>query len=130
MNSDRSAWMMRFGYALTGVTALFFTIDAGIKLLRLPEVLETTSQLGWPASSVVPLGIILLGATLLYVLRKTSILGAILLTGYLGGAVATHARIDSPLLTHTLFGIYIGIMTWGGIYLRDPDLRSIFPCRR
>lgn len=97
-----------------------------MKLLRLPLVLETTTQLGWPASSVVPLAIILLVATLLYLLPKTSIFGAVLLTPYLGGAVATHARIGSPLLSHSLFGVYIGIIMWGGIYLRSPELRSIF----
>ncbi len=129
MSVDQSVWMLRIGYALTGLAALFFTMDATMKLLRLPVVIETTTQLGWPTSSVVPLGIILLVATLLYLLPKTSILGAVLLTAYLGGAVATHARIGSPLLSHTLFGVYIGIIMWGGVYLRDPGLRSIFPLR-
>ena len=129
MGSDLSVWMVRVGYALTGLSALFFLMDATMKLLRLPVVLDTTAQLGWPTSSVVPLATILLGATLLYVWPKTNILGAIILTAYLGGAVATHARIGSPLLTHTLFGAYIGLLMWGGIYLRDPSLRSIFPFR-
>jgi hypothetical protein len=117
------------GYGLTGVSALFFLMDAGMKLMQLPIVLQTTAQLGWPTSSVVPLGMILLVSTLLYIFPRTSILGAVLLTGYLGGAVATHARIDSPLFTHTLFGVYVGVILWAGLYLRDPVLRSVFPAR-
>jgi hypothetical protein len=117
------------GYGLTGLCTLFLFMDAGMKLMQLPIVLETTMQLGWPTSSVVPLGILLLILALLFVFPPTSILGAVLLTGYLGGAVATHARIGSPLFTHTLFGFYIGIIMWAGIYLRDPVLRSIFPAR-
>ena len=124
-----SSWMTLAGYGLTGVSALFFLMDAGMKLMQLPIVLQTTAQLGWPTSSVVPLGMILLVSTLLYIFPRTSILGAVLLTGYLGGAVATHARIDSPLFTHTLFGFYVGVILWAGLYLRDPVLRSVFPAR-
>jgi len=90
-------------------------------------VLETTARLGWPVGSVVPLGIVLLLATGLYVFPRTSMLGAILLTGYLGGAVATHLRLQSPLFSHTLFGVYLGIAAWAGLYLRDPRLRALLP---
>lgn len=123
-------WMKLAGYGLTGLCALFLFMDAGMKLARMPIVLETTAQIGWPVSSVVPLGIVLLISTLLYLFPRTSILGAVLLTGYLGGAVATHVRIESPLFTHTLFGVYVGILMWAGLYLRDPILRSILPLRR
>jgi DoxX-like protein len=122
-------WMTLVGHGLTWLCALFLFMDAGMKLLQLPIVLETTMQLGWPASSVVPLGVVLLISTLLYVFPRTSILGAVLLTGYLGGAVATHARIGSPLFTHTLFGVYIGVVMWAELYLRDSALRSFFPAR-
>ena len=122
-------WMVLGGYALTGLCSLFLFMDAGMKLMRLPIVMETTTQIGWPTSTVVPLAIVLLASTLLYLFPRTSILGAVLLTGYLGGAVATHVRIDSPLFTHTLFGVYIGIIMWAGLYLRDPALRSVFPFR-
>lgn len=122
-------WMMVAGYGLTGLCVLFLFMDAGMKLMRLPIVLETTTQIGWPTSSVVPLGVVLLASTLLYLFPRTSILGAVLLTGYLGGAVATHVRINSPLFTHTLFGVYVGIIMWAGLYLRDPALRSVFPLR-
>ena len=107
-------WMTRTGYGLSGVVILFLAMDITIKLLRLPVVLETTLQLGWPTESVLPLCILLLVCTLLYAFPRTSVLGAVLLTGYLGGAVATHARIGSPLLSHTLFGVYLGVLMWAG----------------
>jgi hypothetical protein len=120
-------WKVRTGYALSGVVALFLLSDAIMKLMQIPIVLETTAQLGWPIGSVQPLGVVLLLATALYVFPRTSILGAILLTGYLGGTVATHARLQSPLFSHTLFGIYLGIVVWAGLYLRDPRLRALLP---
>jgi len=120
-------WKVRTGYALSGVVALFLLSDAIMKLMQIPIVLETTAELGWPVGSVVPLGIVLLLATGLYVFPRTSMLGAILLTGYLGGAVATHLRLQSPLFSHTLFGVYLGIAAWAGLYLRDPRLRALLP---
>jgi hypothetical protein len=122
-------WMVITGYGLTAICAVFLFMDAGMKLLQLPVVTESTLQIGWRPDSIVPLGVVLLISTLLYLFPKTSLLGAVLLTGYLGGAVATHARIGSPLLTHTLFGVYVGVLMWGGLYLRDPILRSMFPLR-
>lgn len=129
MLPETSNWMVLSGYGLTSLCALFLFMDAGMKLMRLQVVLETTTQIGWPVSTVLPLGIVVLASTLLYLFPRTSMLGAVLLTGYLGGAVATHVRIDSPLFTHTLFGVYIGIIMWAGLYLRDPALRAIFPLR-
>jgi DoxX-like family len=117
------------GWGLSALVVLFLLMDVGLKLAQLPIAVETTEQLGWSASSVVPLGIVLLACTVLYAVPQTSVLGAILLTGYLGGAVATHARIGSPALTHTLFGVYLGILMWGGLYLRDPRLATILPLR-
>jgi DoxX-like family len=120
-------WKVRTGYALSGVVALFLLSDAIMKLMQIPIVLETTAQLGWPIGSVRPLGVMLLLITVLYLFPGTSMLGAILLTGYLGGAVATHVRLQSPLFSHTLFGVYLGIVAWGGLYLRDPRLQSLLP---
>jgi len=120
-------WKVRTGYALSGVVALFLLSDAVMKLMQLPIVLETTAELGWPIGSVRALGVVLLLATALYVFPRTSLLGAILLTGYLGGAVATHVRLQSPLFSHTLFGVYLGIGAWAGLYLRDPRLRALLP---
>jgi hypothetical protein len=98
----------------------------------LPIVAETSAQLGWPSDSatIYLLGALLLGSTLLYAVPRTALLGAILLTGYLGGAVATHVRIGSPLFSHILFGVYIGILVWGGLWLRDPRVRALMPLRR
>jgi hypothetical protein len=123
----RPLWKVRTGYALSGVVALFLLLDATMKLIEIPIVLETTAELGWPIGSVRPLGLVLLLLTALYVLPRTSLLGAILLTGYLGGAVATHARVASPLLSHTLFGVYVGALAWAGLYLRDERLRALLP---
>ncbi|WP_036289875.1 DoxX family protein [Methylosinus sp. PW1] len=131
--SDTAAtrsWMRWTGYGLTALVGLFMTMDVAMKLAQLPIVLETTVQLGWPTTTVVSLGLVLLISTALYVIPSTSILGAILLTAYLGGAVATHARIGSPLFSHTLFGVYVGIALWGALYLRNDRLRSLIPISR
>jgi hypothetical protein len=120
-------WMRWAGFILSGLVVLFMLMDATMKLMRLAVVLETTEQIGWPAGSVVPLGVVLLFCTALYALPQTSVLGAILLTGYLGGTVATHARIGSPIFSHVLFGAYLGLMLWGGLYLRDDRVRALMP---
>jgi hypothetical protein len=114
---------------VTGVVALFLLMDGAMKLLPLPQVIETTGQLGWPtdAATLRTIGLLLLASTFLYVYPRTALLGAILLTGYLGGAIATHARIGSPLATHTFFGLYLAIMVWAGLWLRSPRLRSLLP---
>jgi DoxX-like family len=127
---DTPRWMARTGWTLSGLVLLFLAFDITIKLLRLPVVVETTLGLGWPASSVVPLASVLALSTILYAIPNTSVLGAILLTGYLGGAVATHARLGSPLLSHTLFGVYLGVMLWAGLYLRDRRVRDLIPLRK
>jgi hypothetical protein len=120
-------WMPWAGYALSTLVILFMLMDATMKLLRLPIVLETTAQIGWPVMSAVPLGIVLLICTALYAFPRTAVLGAILLTAYLGGAVATHVRIGSPVFSHMLLGVYLGVMLWGGLYLRDDRLRALIP---
>ncbi|MCA6124350.1 DoxX family protein [Bradyrhizobium sp. WSM 1704] len=120
------------GRVMSGVVVLFLLFDGAIKLLPLPVVTETMDKMGWGASDTLArsLGIITIVCTLLYSVPPTSILGAILLTGYLGGAIASHVRIDSPLFTHTLFGLYLGLLLWGGLYLRDGTLRTLLPFRR
>jgi DoxX-like family len=128
--SDRAAG--RIGYGLSGVVILFMLFDGGIKLVPPAMVIETTAQLGYPATAsfVRGLGILGLSCTVLYAMPRTSVLGAILLTGYLGGTVATHLRVGSPIFSHMLFGVYLGIMLWGGLYLRDERVRSLVPYRR
>ena len=121
------------GRALSGVVVLFLLFDGAMKLLPLQIVTETMDKMGWGASDNLArgLGIITIVCTVLYAVPPpTSILGAILLTGYLGGAIASHVRIDSPLFSHTLFGLYLGLMLWGGLWLRDAGLRSQLPFRR
>ena len=120
------------GRVLSGLVIVFLLFDGAIKLVPWPIVTETMDKMGYGSSETLArsLGIITIVCTLLYLVPRTSILGAILLTGYLGGAMASHVRIDSPLLGHTLFGLYLGLMVWGGLWLRDKNLRSLIPFRR
>ena len=115
------------GRLATGLSVAFLFFDSVIKLLRVPAVVEGMPLLGYPASLAVPIGIILLACVILYVTPRTSVFGAILLTGYLGGAVATHVRVGNPLFSHSLFPIYFGILIWGGLYLRDARSRALIP---
>jgi hypothetical protein len=122
-----SYWL---GWGLSGVAIAFFLLDAAMKLLALPVVLEASAEIGFQGEILIrELGIILLLCTLLYAAPRTATLGAILLTGYLGGAVAAHLRVSDPLFTHVLFGVYAGILVWGGLYLRDTKLRAALPLR-
>ena len=123
---------VRAGWAVSALVILFLAVDGAMKLAQFPIVTEASVALGWPSdpASTYLLAALLIGSTLLYALPRTAILGAILLTGYLGGAVATHVRIGSPLFSHTLFGVYIGLVVWGGLWLRDPRLRALLPIRR
>jgi hypothetical protein len=105
-------------------------MDATMKLLALSVVLETSGPLGFPGATMARgLGMLLLVCTLLYAAPQTAVLGAILLTGYLGGAVATHVRVGDPLFSHILFGVYVGVFLWLGLYLRDARLRALVPLR-
>ena len=117
------------GYIISALPSLFLLLDALGKFVRPEAVVTGTVDLGYQQSVILPLGVILLACTLLYIIPKTSVLGAILLTGYLGGAVATHLRIGSPLFTHQLFPVYLGVLIWLGLYLRDARLRSLLPLR-
>ena len=127
-----SAGALWTGRALSGVIVLFMVFDGVIKLPPLDIVTQTMVPLGWPADVNVArmLGIIGLISTALYALPRTSVLGAILLTAYMGGAIATNVRVDNPLFSHTLFGVYLGVILWGGLYLRDPRVRALIPFSR
>jgi hypothetical protein len=118
------------GRVLSGLVILFLLFDAGLKLVS-PEtaIKYSPPDLGWPleTGTMYMLGLLLLIPTLLHIWRPTAILGAILITGYLGGAIATHVRIGSPLFSHILFGVYLGLMLWGGLWLRDPRVRALIP---
>ena len=124
--------MLWLGRALSGLVIVFLLFDGAIKLVPWPVVTETMDRMGYGSSESLArtLGVITVACTVLYAIPPTSILGAILLTGYLGGAMASHVRIGSPLFTHTLFGLYLGLMVWGGLWLRDGSLRDLIPWRR
>jgi hypothetical protein len=126
--SNASLWA---GRVLSGLIVLFMLFDSSIKLVPLDIVTQTSAQIGLPATAgfARTLGILGLVSVLLYAYPRTAVLGAILLTGYLGGAIATHFRIGSPLFSHTLFGAYLGLIAWGGLYLRDPRVRALVPFR-
>jgi hypothetical protein len=120
------------GRALSAAVVLFMIFDGVIKLPPLDIVTQTMAQLGWPADvgTARVLGIIGLISTALYALPRSSVLGAILLTAYMGGAISTHVRIGNPLFSHTLFGVYLGVILWGGLFLRDPRVRALIPFSR
>ena len=119
--SKKRLWAGRF---LSGGAALFLLVDGGMKLFKPPVVVESTLQLGYPESAIVGIGVILLSCTILYLIARTSILGAVLLTGYLGGAVATHVRVRGPWF-NIVFPVVFGCLVWGGLYLRDRRLQIV-----
>jgi hypothetical protein len=125
--STKAIWA---GRILSGLVVVFLLFDGTIKLIPLDIVVETSAKLGIPASLARTLGVLTLVSTILYAFPRTAMLGAILLTGYLGGAIATHLRVGSPLFSHVLFGAYLGLMIWGGLFLRDARLRALIPLRR
>jgi hypothetical protein len=124
MTSKGATWA---GWVASGLVVMFLLFDGVIKVLQLPFAVEATTELGYPASVMWEIGAIELACLALYVFPRTSVLGAILLTGHLGGAVATHLRVGNPLLGYTLFPLYVGALLWGGLYLRNERLRAVFP---
>lgn len=123
-------WQRRLGWAVSALTILFMLFDGASKLALEQHVVAATAGIGYPVALIRPLGIICLACTILYAIPRTAILGAILLTGYLGGAVASKVRIEDPLFSSVLFGVYFGILVWAGLYLRDTRLRTLIPLRR
>jgi hypothetical protein len=122
-----SAGQRRTGWGISGVVVAFMLFDAVGKLIKPVQVVDAFARTGWPVELSVPLGIILLVCTVLYMIPGISVLGAILLTGYLGGAVATNLRLENPLFTNTLFPVYFGVLVWGGLWLRERRLRELIP---
>ena len=121
MSNKRSLWA---GRILSALPALFLLLDGIMKVVKPAFVVEATVQLGYPESVIVALGVVLVACTILYLVPRTDVLGAILLTGYLGGAVATHVRVGGPLFS-ILMPVILGVMLWGGLYLRDERVRSL-----
>jgi hypothetical protein len=118
------------GRIVSALPILFLLFDVSLKFMKPAIAVDATLELGYPESSILTMGIILLACLILHLIPQTSVLGAILLTGYLGGAVATHFRIGNPLFSHTLFPIYVGVLIWGGLFLRDARLRALIPLRK
>ena len=125
--SARARWA---GRALSGLAVLFLTFDLSVKLFVSMEAVEATARLGWQARHMPILGVIQLACLALYLVPRTAVLGAVLWTGYLGGAVATHLRVDNPLLSHVLFPTYVAALLWGGLYLRDRRVRALLGAAR
>jgi len=124
--SKKGVWT---GRVLSGLVVLFLIPDGIIKFIKPAPVVDAFAHLGLPLSLANTLGVLLLLCTAIYVFPRTSVLGAILLTGYLGGAVATHLRVGDPLFSHVLFPTYLGVLLWLGLYLRDSRLRALIPLR-
>lgn len=122
--------LLWIGRVLTGLFTLFMLFDTGIKLLNLKIVEESMAALGYPPGLGGPIGGLEAILLALYLIRRTSVLGAVLFTGVFGGAIASHLRMGDPLLTHVLFGVYLGLFAWGGLWLRDLKLRELFPIAR
>src|SRR5260370_13823635 len=122
--SQPSKKMLWSGRILSGLAVLFLLFDATVKVLQLPPALQGTAQLGYPASVVFPLGILQLVCLVVYLIPRTAVLGAILWTGYLGGAIATHGRVGIPLFSHILFPLYVSALLLSGLSLRDERARS------
>jgi hypothetical protein len=130
-NETKSAGkgMIWTGRILTILTVLFMLFDAFGKLAKFPQVLDASARLGIPPSQIVSIGILLLVSTIIYAIPRTAVLGAVLLTGYLGGAVAIQMRAGSPTF-ETVFPVIFGVVLWGGVYLRECGLRRVFPLKR
>ena len=124
-----SKWMFWAGWIISALLVLFLLFDGVGKLLKLEFVVQATVELGYSESVILPLGVVLTACTILYAIPRTSVLGAILLTGYLGGAVATHVHHRDPIFAITL-PIIFGALVWGGLWLRDAGVRALIPLRR
>lgn len=121
--SRKAIWT---GRILSGLAVLFLAFDAAMKLFRVPAAVEGTTQLGYPAGTLLGIGLLQVVCLVIYLVPRTAIIGAVLWTGYLGGAIATHVRVGSPLFTHILFPVYVAALLWGGLWLRDRRVDALF----
>jgi hypothetical protein len=125
LKTTRTGKAIWAGRILSGIAALFLAFDAAMKILAVPAAVEGTTQLGYPASTLLGIGMVQLVCLALYLIPRTAPLGAILWTGYLGGAIATHVRVGNPLFTHVLFPIYVAALLWAGLWLRDRRVAAL-----
>lgn len=122
--------MATTGWALSGLFAAFLLVaSAGPKVVGASVAADSMTQLGWPQGYTLMIGLIEVACVLLYLWPRTAVLGAVLAMGLLGGAMATQLRVGNPLFSHVLFSVYLGLFMWGGLWLRDPALRAVFPLR-
>jgi hypothetical protein len=124
-NNSVKKGRLRTGRIISGLIAFLLALDALGKFLKPEPVVKGTVELGYPESVIVPLGVVLLASVIFYAVPRTAIFGALLLTGYLGGAVATHVRVGNPLFTHVLVPVYVGVLLWAGLTLRDRRLEAL-----
>ncbi len=125
--SKKTLWT---GRILSGIAILFMLFDSVTKILRVDEVVKASAKFGYPVSLLSTIGVILLVCLVVYIIPRTSILGALLITGYLGGAVEANLRVGAPLFSNALFPIYFAILVWGGLYLREQRVREIFTLKK
>lgn len=121
--------MIIAGWIVTGLVGAFLAMSASFKFFTPDIVRETLGGLGWPAHHDLMIGIIETVCVVLYLVPRTAVLGAVLETALLGGAIATNVRVDNPLFSHELFGVYLGVLVWLGLWLRDPRVRALLPLR-
>jgi len=123
--ANRSAFARWSGRIATGLAVLFVLFDAGVKLVGAKAAVDATVQLGYQPHHLIPIGIIELACLIVYLVPRTAVIGAVLWTGYLGGAVASNVRLDNPLFSHTLFPVYFAALLWAGLYARDARVKSL-----
>ncbi len=128
--TETSKPMLWTGRALSAVFVLFMLMDIAIKLIRMPVVEQTLAEMGWPPGWGLPIGVAELAMLALYLFPRTALLGSVLFTGLFGATVALHLRLGHPLFSHVLFGVWLALFAWGGLWLRDGALRTVFPARR
>jgi DoxX-like family len=124
--SKKSLWA---GRVITALAVVLLLLDAAMKVMKVAMVIEASKQLGFSADQIAGIGVTLFACTVVYAIPRTSVLGAILVTGYLGGAVVTNLRAGSPMFSAVLVPVYFGVFVWAGLYLRDARLRSMIPLR-
>lgn len=127
MENKTSKAKLWTSYVMSGLVILFMLLDSIMKFVKPQEVIDGTVALGFGVEHLPVIGALGLISTLLYIFPRTTVLGAVLLTGYFGGAVATHVRLNNPLFSHILFTVYFGILIWGGLWLRNSKLRELLP---
>ncbi len=120
-----STGRVRTGRIISGILTALFALDGFMKVVKARPVVETSMKMGLPVDLIAGIGTVLLVCTLLYAIPRTAVLGAVLLTGYLGGAVLFNLRVELPMLTNTLFPVYMGVLVWVGLYLRDERVREL-----